>query len=630
MRILRIGLKNLNSLRGEHLVDLEKGPLADAGIFAITGPTGAGKSTVLDAVTLALYGRAARYGKKPNPEDMMSRHTGYCAAEVEFEVPCGRYRAQWQLNRARKDPSGNLQPAKRFLYDASGSPITQKMREVDAKLEELIGLDYERFLRSAMLAQGDFARFLKANANERSELLESLTGTQIYSQLSVLCHEETVRREEALRVRDQALGDIRLLGDDARAALKRELKQLRGSITTGKKASEALRVEVERGRQLSQSLEKQLKLREAAVEIETAARRLASDFEKLKMHRKAAVFLPSLAKLQQRTQSLRDAEIAADAARVAVDRARVNLRTALEVANGQAERTANNAEAELKKLRVEEIRSEDEIDAKTRWLKEHEADAALAPALPAIAAALTERANLSENLTKLQSGHSECQSEAKQARAEADSLKKKLASSESDAEALSERCAVQQERLIELLGGKQIQELQAGLERMRLQQGERERMAKLRTRESDLERELERLKPEHQKVAELLVAKRDVVDSLREALEEARLVASLDEHRAQMKPGEPCPLCGALEHPYAHPDKRPTDRGAHFDKAHEEMRELERAEREVATAIVKAEESLRVLRAGHRDPSTVTSRCSRSNGSADLSTRATNRKNTRR
>ena len=87
MRILRIGLKNLNSLRGEHSVDLENGPLADAGIFAITGPTGAGKSTLLDAITLALYGRAARYGKKPNPEDMMSRHTGVCSAQVEFEVP---------------------------------------------------------------------------------------------------------------------------------------------------------------------------------------------------------------------------------------------------------------------------------------------------------------------------------------------------------------------------------------------------------------------------------------------------------------------------------------------------------------------------------------------------------------
>ena len=101
MKILRIRLLNLNSLRGEHLVDFEQGPLAQAGLFLIAGPTGAGKSTLLDALTLALYGRAARYAKDPNPEDMMTRLCGECRAEVEFEVASGRYRAEWHLRRAR-------------------------------------------------------------------------------------------------------------------------------------------------------------------------------------------------------------------------------------------------------------------------------------------------------------------------------------------------------------------------------------------------------------------------------------------------------------------------------------------------------------------------------------------------
>src|SRR5687768_3480923 len=101
MKILRIRLKNLNSLKGEHSVDLTAEPLASAGLFAITGATGAGKSTVLDAVTLALYGKAARYGNESNPEHMMSRHTGECLAEVEFEVPTGVYRAVWERHRSR-------------------------------------------------------------------------------------------------------------------------------------------------------------------------------------------------------------------------------------------------------------------------------------------------------------------------------------------------------------------------------------------------------------------------------------------------------------------------------------------------------------------------------------------------
>ena len=86
MKILSIKLKNLNSLKGEHVLDFQKDPLAGAGLFCITGPTGAGKSTLLDALTLALYGKAARYDKLSNPEDMMSRHCGECRAEVEFEV----------------------------------------------------------------------------------------------------------------------------------------------------------------------------------------------------------------------------------------------------------------------------------------------------------------------------------------------------------------------------------------------------------------------------------------------------------------------------------------------------------------------------------------------------------------
>ena len=113
MKILSIRLMNLNSLRGEHLVDLRREPLASAGLFAITGPTGAGKSTVLDAVTLALYGKAARYGNETNPEHVMSRHTGECKAEVEFEVPSGIYRAVWERHLSRKKADGALLILKR-------------------------------------------------------------------------------------------------------------------------------------------------------------------------------------------------------------------------------------------------------------------------------------------------------------------------------------------------------------------------------------------------------------------------------------------------------------------------------------------------------------------------------------
>ena len=135
MKILTIRLNNLNSLRGEHFLDLVAEPLASAGLFVITGPTGAGKTTLLDAVTLALYGKAARYGNEPNPEHVMTRHCGECSAEVEFRVGSRSYRAVWERHRARKQAGGSLQTPTRYIYDAeTGEPIAQQIREVELLL----------------------------------------------------------------------------------------------------------------------------------------------------------------------------------------------------------------------------------------------------------------------------------------------------------------------------------------------------------------------------------------------------------------------------------------------------------------------------------------------------------------
>ena len=168
MKILKIRLQNLNSLKGDHEIDLTKEPLASSGIFAITGPTGAGKTTLLDALTLALYGKVARYGNESNPENVMTRHCGECSAEVEFQVPSGIYRAVWQRKKARNKPDGKMQAAKRYLYDEAGQPIAEQIRAVEEQIESLLGLNYDRFLRSALLAQGDFAKFLKSKPDERA------------------------------------------------------------------------------------------------------------------------------------------------------------------------------------------------------------------------------------------------------------------------------------------------------------------------------------------------------------------------------------------------------------------------------------------------------------------------------
>lgn len=200
MRILQIRFKNLNSLVGEWEIDLTHPAFASDGIFAITGPTGSGKTTILDAICLALYGRTPRLNKvSKNGNEIMSRQTGECFAEVVFETQAGRYRCHWSQRRARKKPDGELQAPKHEISNAdSGEIFESKIRGVADQIESATGMDFDRFTRSMLLAQGGFAAFLQANPNERAPILEQITGTEIYSHISIRVHERQREEREKL------------------------------------------------------------------------------------------------------------------------------------------------------------------------------------------------------------------------------------------------------------------------------------------------------------------------------------------------------------------------------------------------------------------------------------------------
>ncbi|NOQ51638.1 MAG: AAA family ATPase, partial [Desulfuromonadaceae bacterium] len=191
MRILQVRFKNLNSLAGEWKIDLTHPTFAADGIFAITGPTGAGKTTILDAICLALYGRTPRLNRiTKSGNEIMSRQTGECFAEATFETQAGRFRCHWSQHRARKKPDGELQAPKHEIADAdSGQIFEAKLRGVAGQIETVTGMDFDRFTRSMLLAQGGFAAFLQAAPDERAPILEQITGTEIYSRISIRVHE---------------------------------------------------------------------------------------------------------------------------------------------------------------------------------------------------------------------------------------------------------------------------------------------------------------------------------------------------------------------------------------------------------------------------------------------------------
>ena len=222
MKILKIHAKNVNALKGETTIDFEKF-LGEESLFSITGETGAGKTTLLDIIVCALYGRTPRLS---NPREMMSKGTAEMLCEVEFETKGKRYRSSWSIHRARKQPNGNFQSHKMEIAETeSGKIIESKASLVPKKVEEITGLDYDRFSRSMMLAQGSFDAFLKAKEKERSLLLEKMTDTKIYSEISKKVYEKYSRLKHKIAEENRAIEEIKILPQENREELEKELNE---------------------------------------------------------------------------------------------------------------------------------------------------------------------------------------------------------------------------------------------------------------------------------------------------------------------------------------------------------------------------------------------------------------------
>ncbi len=200
MKINSLRFKNLNSLKGEWKIDFTQSPFCDNGLFAIIGPTGAGKTTLLDAICLALYQQTPRLGGiNKSSNGLMTKGTADCLAEVEFEVKGQQYRAFWSQRRSRNKVDGNLQDAIVELVRVDdGKILASQVKKMSGLIENITGLDFARFTKSMMLSQGQFAAFLNAAANERAELLEELTGTEIYGLISEKVHQQFVESKQQL------------------------------------------------------------------------------------------------------------------------------------------------------------------------------------------------------------------------------------------------------------------------------------------------------------------------------------------------------------------------------------------------------------------------------------------------
>lgn len=230
MKILAISGEKLASL--DHFeVRFDRGPLAESGLFVICGPTGAGKSTLLDAMCLALYDRTPRLGAGKGPLGLLQRGAVHAAAAVEFRDQHGkRYRASWQIHRARRRQGGDWQEPQVELVslDSGESLGSHRKRDTLELIERKVGLGFEQFCRSVLLAQGDFARFLHETGDDRARLLETITGGEIYTELSRQAFSSCKAAGETLERTQARLASLTQLTDEQRAELRREEASLEG------------------------------------------------------------------------------------------------------------------------------------------------------------------------------------------------------------------------------------------------------------------------------------------------------------------------------------------------------------------------------------------------------------------
>jgi exonuclease SbcC len=549
MKILNVRLKNLNSLVGEWFIDFTHPSYIDSGIFAITGPTGAGKTTILDAICLALYGETPRLDSvSQSNNEIMSRGVTECSAEIHFETQKGRYRCTWQQRRARDRSDGRLQPPQHELVDVETNlPISKKLSEVKREVEQLTGLDFDRFTRSMLLAQGRFAAFLQSTANERAPILEQITGTEIYSNISIAVFQHAKNVGNELDRLKAEAGGIEMLSIEQIAQLEAELTETQIASDHAKALIAGLVAQIQWLQRLQQ-LQAQIS-QEEQNQATLNAEILAFEPDKKRLERDSLARQLDIAAAELRAVRERWERANADANQI---RSRL---PDLERSHTEKQQQHVQVSDQLRQKRIDR----EQILPLLIRVRELDAD---------VVRRRENLHNLKSEIDGLQARLQQLSDEIAQHRSNLDTATEQRASLETY---LTENA--QDAILVEQFAGIEsdictwVSHLN-DLSRKKTDRntlGQRCDAAQLRiaTETQDLELKQKALRDAEEvltsgnaRLEELLQGKllREHESTRDHLIEKKRLrsiIKSLEQHRADLSPGEPCPLCGATEHPYA-------------------------------------------------------------------------------
>lgn len=490
MKILSLKFKNINSLKGEHYIDFNSPEYADSALFLISGDTGSGKTTILDAISIALYGKTPRFNKISSTfNPLMSKGTGEMYSEVKFSEKGHTYTSRWSQRRAKGNKDGNLQNIECFIYDEEGVPLNRKKDEWEDKIIEITGLTYDKFTKAVMLSQGKFSEFLSLDGNKKAEMLGDITGTKIYSDISKKVYERASNENNALSTLKARINDIHLFSELEIKEKKERVSRLQNEVESVNNDIALIgdAINYRERKEILGEKEKALNERnENKKPLEEKAEKERIDFESFQREKEERE------KLLYRVDSL-DKDI--------------------DVTKKKIEETERDIETITLSIRKKNLEMEKEKESLR------------------VAEKKLEEANSYITLNKDDSELSVTITKAKEIEIQLSALKTKRSKNEEEVKRL----------------GKEV------LQKEKLRDEAEQEYKALKVKEEKEKESLSSLNKERDTILNGVLPEsiENELERYQTKMLKEEAFKSLDDRRKELKDGEACPLCGALHHPYS-------------------------------------------------------------------------------
>ncbi len=583
MRILNIRFKNINSLEGESEVNFEQPPFIDTGVFAITGPNGSGKSSILDVITLGLYGETFRFDR---PADyVMTKNTVECFSVVEFSLSGEKYQSSWYVQRSEGNSIQELMlPEMQLVRLNDGEVLANTPYEVCARITEITGMNFRNFTRSIMLAQGDFSAFLNARDSERMDILEKIISTDIYADYKKEIIDNAENAQMELDLLKNNLATIQLMEPEKQEAAEHDLIDFKDDLLVLQQ--EQSRLTEQKALLINNEVIKKhiFEQEKNLADVKEQAKDTQAILDQIIRGKDTLIFKDDIRALKDKNHAIHQGKLVLDDFQDELKQLKNKLGTDAAVPESlelfsfnEQQKTLENIKAQLshfslnrqsemelwQSLSMQHAEKEAVLSSVSAWLQDHDADARLLTDFPEIGKLKKLRADVTDltakqklfskqskkTITSFRKNASELDKEIKK---QAD-LTKQLQADEQELEIMSKANTAGDIEIVRLDQQERVTNLQLLYQLAQKHQklSSSSGFFSLFRRKEQPDQDLEILNLDFEKLKQELKREENIKQVLEESIAREVLLKKMAPDRHSLVDGKPCPLCGALQHPYA-------------------------------------------------------------------------------